>query len=630
MYGIKEWWSQSPGGTKLLVVGMIALTLAVSVLVARRLAAPGMEPLFDQPLDAPHRSRITTYLQGEGVPYDTQGGRIRVPPEDRPRVLAALRVHELLPRDSTPGAGFAALTTHKPAWYLSNEQNRQVYNLALQDELSRVVAGYPGVKRATVIVSQPQAVGFAATHRRPSASVSVEMSAGAGALDARTVDAIAALISGSVSEMRPQDVAVIDATAGRQFKARASHSASTGIGQELQHGLEQAYREKIIGALSYIEGVIVAVNVEVDVVRRQTDSQTVDPMRTFELRLSERTLESNADSEDRALIWRRESPRSVERQFQPAISQRHETAVDPGGLPTRVSATVNVPRSFLAHGDADDIQEQLARIRRQIEPLVLSREPGQVVVDIYPDARRAAGAVAPAAATPSAAGLSETTWFDPWPIAVGLLAISLLVLGLRRPAAPSAQQAVESTGPAPWANHEHLLACVRGEQPQTIAVILSRLSDEKAAEVLIELPEAVQAEVVQRMAEMEEAAPDVLREVDDYLAGRLAETSPPADFQSEIVHDSPLDPDLLDSLDDTTVRAVLDELGREDLVLAMRVAGDRFRRTVLRCVPRDEARRIRQELEAMTSGGVRICDIEAAQRRVLELASRYQSTAMAA
>ena len=626
MLALNTWWQQTPAGTKLLIAGIVVLAIAVCALLVSENLGPDMEPLLAGRLSASERQNIVAYLQSQDVPYRIHGGVIEVPAEQRPQLLAAMRVRSLIPAEEST-SGFAKLTTHKPAWYLSNEQNRQLYNLALQDELSRVVSSYPAVRRATVIISHPQGLGFAATHRRPSASVNVEMAS--GMLDPRTVEAIAGLVSGAVAEMEPQDVAVIDATAGRQYTARASGDlAMTGEAHELKQGIEQACREKIIQTLSYIEGVIVAVNAEVDVVRRKMASDLVDPEHTLELRTAEQidTLqESTSRGEQSALTSQR-----VARQFAPALSRRQETAVDPGGLPTRISATVNVPRSFFVAAyrratgpratepsDADllpFIDTQLARIRRQVEPLVLSREPGQVVVDVYPDSAGAAPEAAPALlSAPAAAEQPFASLLDvPWPVAamIGLLASVLIVARAARPRRSPAPPAAAAGGPPVNRASERLINSIRDEHPQTIAVCLSRLPQDMAAEVLASLPDELTAEVLDRMTRMTDVESDILRDVDDYLAIRTAE-------------EAPTDPDQLEHLDDATVRAVVEEVGGETLVAALRVAGPVFRERVMRHMPDSEGQRLRRSLEEPIP--VCVSDIEAAQRRVLEIAARYQS-----
>src|SRR5205085_12265130 len=64
------------------------------------------------------------------------------------------------------------------------------------------------------------------------------------------------------------------------------------------------------------------------------------------------------------------------------------------------------------------------------------------------------------------------------------------------------------------------LAC---EQPQTIAVAFTRLSPGQAAEVLHRLPADLQVAVVQRLTDLDETDPDVVREVERGLASWLSE-----------------------------------------------------------------------------------------------------------
>lgn len=70
--------------------------------------------------------------------------------------------------------------------------------------------------------------------------------------------------------------------------------------------------------------------------------------------------------------------------------------------------------------------------------------------------------------------------------------------------------------------HEAPLAAVLShERPQTVAVVLSHLPAERAAEVLDELPAQLQTEVLGRLVRLDEADPDILREVEAGLQERL-------------------------------------------------------------------------------------------------------------
>ena len=88
-------------------------------------------------------------------------------------------------------------------------------------------------------------------------------------VDKNLVDAIAGWVRGAVAEMRPQDVTVIDANLGRVFTVADEDQILPGEAMAQMAQLEQYHRSKIMEVLSYIPGVIVAVNVRADPVLRQ-------------------------------------------------------------------------------------------------------------------------------------------------------------------------------------------------------------------------------------------------------------------------------------------------------------------------------------------------------------------------
>src|SRR5437879_658474 len=78
------------------------------------------------------------------------------------------------------------------------------------------------------------------------------------------------------------------------------------------------------------------------------------------------------------------------------------------------------------------------------------------------------------------------------------------------------------------------LAQVLGrEHPQVIALVLANLRTRKAAEVLAALPESLQPEIAQRIADLQSVPEDLLAEVSDVLAAQvqgLGRVAPRAGF----------------------------------------------------------------------------------------------------
>jgi flagellar motor switch protein FliG len=70
---------------------------------------------------------------------------------------------------------------------------------------------------------------------------------------------------------------------------------------------------------------------------------------------------------------------------------------------------------------------------------------------------------------------------------------------------------------------DKLTRILAGEHPQTIALVLSHLPADQAGDVLAILTGALQADVIRRLVELDEADPETLREVERGLQSRIFE-----------------------------------------------------------------------------------------------------------
>jgi flagellar M-ring protein FliF len=417
------------------LIGLLALMVPLMMVTVWHYAAsPQMVAVLPQAIPADKRGQITQFLDMHQIAYKVEGEKILVPTERRYEVQASLAAQQLLPEDTS--AGFGTIVAGQN-WWQSSTQNMQVYNIALQNELARVIKAYPWVRNATVIISRPQETGFGATHQKPSAAVNIVMAN--GRMDQAKVDAIAGLVSGAVAEMTPDGVTVIDAIAGRQFKVKRDDQLAGGDYMETTQAQERYVREKINETLRYIRNVIVAVNVEVDLTRKQTESTKFDQASSIELQKETKTktvensesgsgaepgvrANTGADIGGGGAAGRKNSNEEVESTFEPHAGSVTEHSTHPGGIPTRISATVNIPRGYFVaifkqgKADAKDpsdedlkplIETNLARIKKQIELLCQTKEAGQVAVDMYPDVEMVA-ALDGAGGSPAAAGVIGT------------------------------------------------------------------------------------------------------------------------------------------------------------------------------------------------------------------------------
>lgn len=106
------------------------------------------------------------------------------------------------------------------------------------------------------------------------------------------------------------------------------------------------------------------------------------------------------------------------------------------------------------------------------------------------------------------------------------------------------------------------------EHPQTIALILSYLPTNLAADVLGELETDKQLDVVRRIANMEQTNPEIVREVESSLKARMASLF---SEESERSGGVPLVAQILNVSDRKTSKGILDALGQDSADLATEI-----------------------------------------------------------
>ena len=202
---------------------------------------------------------------------------------------------------------------------------------------------------------------------------------------------------------------------------------------------------------------------------------------------------------------------------------------------------------------------------------------------------------------------------------------------------------------------DDLLDTIRDEHPQTIALVLAHLPPERAGEILTRLEPHRKVEVVKRIAGIEQTSDVVIEQVEralrerlHALMGRTIRTCG-AGAVAEILHatDERVEDEVMDGLDaeapelaeqvrrvaaifedllhapDHDIRAVIEQLDRQTITLALRTAREELKRKVLWNMVDDEAEIITRD---MASGSpVHVSEIEAAQQMVAEVVFRLET-----
>ena len=197
---------------------------------------------------------------------------------------------------------------------------------------------------------------------------------------------------------------------------------------------------------------------------------------------------------------------------------------------------------------------------------------------------------------------------------------------------------------------------VRGEHPQTIALIFSTLNSKKACEAIGFLPAKIQGEVVTRMAYMERVDQAVLRDIENVLRDELQSVGfgegrqlGGVEVVANILNqmDKTLEEDLLGKieesnpelaerikqlmftfedllqLDDKGIQVLLKEISSEDLSIALKGASDAIKGKIFGNMSERASAMLKEDLEAM--GPVRLSDVEQAQVKIAMTAKRLDS-----
>ncbi len=203
----------------------------------------------------------------------------------------------------------------------------------------------------------------------------------------------------------------------------------------------------------------------------------------------------------------------------------------------------------------------------------------------------------------------------------------------------------------------NILTFIQDEHPQTIALIMAHLRSQQGAEVLSGLPAGKQVEVIKRLAHMEDTSPDVVREVEAGLEGKLSalvgqklERAGGVETAAEVLNFADRatekgileaieqdDPELVEEIrrlmfvfedillvDDRGVQKVLQEVGHEDLALALKSATDEVKDKIFRNLSERARLVVQEDMEYM--GPVRLSEVEAAQQKIVDAVRRLEET----
>ena len=194
-----------------------------------------------------------------------------------------------------------------------------------------------------------------------------------------------------------------------------------------------------------------------------------------------------------------------------------------------------------------------------------------------------------------------------------------------------------------------LRSFIADEHPQVIALVLAHITADKASLVLSGLPPEQQAEVAHRIAVMDRATPEIIRNVESILERKLSSVLQPAEVsrvgglgplvniinrsdrstERQIVEGlETLDAELAEevrsrmflfedivSLEDRAVQLVLRQVETSELAMALKGVGDTVRAKITGNLSERAAENLLEEADLL--GPVRLAQVEEAQQSVI-------------
>lgn len=195
-----------------------------------------------------------------------------------------------------------------------------------------------------------------------------------------------------------------------------------------------------------------------------------------------------------------------------------------------------------------------------------------------------------------------------------------------------------------------LLTVLRGEHPQTIALILAHLDIKQAAGVIEAMAPELASDVLYRVAKMEKISPEMLQLVESALSSKadislssemtlsggplavanVLNIAGPSAEKALLEAIGGRDPQLVEqikalmfvfedlkSLDPRSMQRVLRDVDGKELALALKVASPELKEHILRNMSERAASALQEEIEFL--GAVRVKDVEAAQARIIQV-----------
>ena len=204
-----------------------------------------------------------------------------------------------------------------------------------------------------------------------------------------------------------------------------------------------------------------------------------------------------------------------------------------------------------------------------------------------------------------------------------------------------------------WMDPRTVAEVIQHEHPQIIAIVLSTMESDHAAEILMHVPESSRSDVLMRIATLDTVSPNALDELNGVLEQQLSDSTNvqstgvggiktaarilnlvDSDIEAAITaaiteQDAELAQEIsekmfvfenLNEVDDRGMQTLLREVSSDQLLLALRGAPEGLREKIFKNMSSRAAEMLKDDLEAAPPA--KLSDVESAQKEILTVARR--------
>ncbi len=208
-----------------------------------------------------------------------------------------------------------------------------------------------------------------------------------------------------------------------------------------------------------------------------------------------------------------------------------------------------------------------------------------------------------------------------------------------------------------WMDAKSIAEIIRLEHPQIIAIVLSYLESDSAAQVLSHLPEATRSGILMRIATLEGVQPAAVKELDSIMEKYFSDNDnvkssmvggekTAADIlnfletaiESKVIEEVRIEnEDLADRIqdlmfvfdnlrdvDDRGIQTMLREISTDLLTMALKGVDDELQQKFLKNMSSRAAEMLVEDMEA--KGPVKLSEVEAAQKEILAVARNLEES----